>query len=97
MDIKSKGYEGDLLMLKEFENKPKNGNYLLIKTLGDVKNPCLLRPDPYWTAKDITNISCTVYNTKTDRMSTKSAYLHPKTKRLYLKSKDGRLYLDEFK
>ena len=54
-------------------------------------------PKEYWTAKDITNISCTVYNTKTYQMSTKSAYLHPKTKRLYLKTaRDGRLYLDEF-
>lgn len=84
-------------MLSEFENKPKNGNYLLIKTLGDIKNPCLLRPDPYWTAKDVTNIQCVVYNIKTNMLSTKSAYIQSKTNRLYLKSKDGRLYLDEFK
>lgn len=84
-------------MLSEFENKPTNGNYLLIKTLGDIKNPILQNYKPNWTAKDVTNIQCVVYNIKTDRLSTKSAYLHPDTKRLYLKSKDGRLYLDEFK
>lgn len=84
-------------MLSEFENKPRNGNYILLKTLGDVKNPILQRHDPYWTAKDITNIECVVYNIATDRLSTKSVYLHPKTKRLYLKThKGGRLYLDEF-
>ena len=84
-------------MLKEFENKPVNGNYILLDTVGDINNPILLTPKENWTAKDVTNISCTVYNKKTDRMSTKSAYLHPRTKKLYLKSKDGRLYLDEFK
>ena len=84
-------------MLSEFENKPQNGDYLLIKILGDIKNPCLLKADPYWTAKDVTNIQCVVYNIKTNMLSTKSAYLHPKTNRLYLKSKNGRLYLDEFK
>ncbi len=84
-------------MLKEFENKPVNGNYILLDTVGDINNPVLLTPKENWTAKDITNISCTVYNAKTDRMSTKSAYLNLKAKRLYLKSKDGRLYLDEFK
>lgn len=84
-------------MLKEFKDKPVNGNYILLDTVGDTNNPVLLTPKENWTAKDVTNISCTVYNTKTDRMSTKSAYLHSKTKRLYLKSKDGRLYLDEFK
>lgn len=84
-------------MLKEFKDKSVNGNYILLDTVGDINNPVLLTPEENWTAKDITNISCTVYNTKTDRMSTKSAYLHPKNKRLYLKSKDGRLYLDEFK
>ena len=73
-------------MLSEFVNKPRNKNYLL-----------LLPPKEYWTAKDVTNIQCVVYNIKTDKLSTKSAYLHFKTKRLYLKSKDGRLYLDEFK
>lgn len=84
-------------MLEEFKNKPTNGNYILLDTIGDIKNPVLLQPKEYWTAKDVTNITCVVYNIKTDRMSNKSAYLHPKTKRLYLKSKDGRLYLDEFK
>lgn len=84
-------------MLKEFKDKSVNGNYILLDTVGDINNPVLLTPEENWTAKDITNISCTVYNTRTDRMSTKSAYLHPKNKRLYLKSKDGRLYLDEFK
>lgn len=84
-------------MLSEFANKPRNKNYLLIKTLGDVKNPILLPPKEYWTAKDVTNIQCVAYNIKTDKLSTKSAYLHLKTKRLYFKSKDGRLYLDEFK
>lgn len=84
-------------MLEEFRNKPTNGNYILLDTIGDIKNPVLLQPKEYWTAKDVTNITCVVYNIKTDRMSNKSAYLHPKTKRLYLKSKDGRLYLDEFK
>lgn len=90
-------------MLKEFENKPVNGNYILLDTVGDINNPVLQAQHwdeekmKWYIAKDITNIECTVYNTKTDRMSTKSAYLHPKTKRLYLKSKDGRLYLDEFK
>lgn len=84
-------------MLEEFRNKPTNGNYILLDTIGDIRNPVLLQPKEYWTAKDVTNITCVVYNIKTDRMSNKSAYLHPKTKRLYLKSKDGRLYLDEFK
>lgn len=84
-------------MLKEFENKPVNGNYVLLDIVGDINNPVLLTPKENWTAKDITNISCTVYNTSTGQMSTKSAYLHLKTKRLYLKtSRDGRLYLDEF-
>ena len=84
-------------MLKEFENKPVNGNYILLDIIGDIKNPVLLTPKEYWIAKNITNISCTVYNTKTYQMSTKSVYLHPKTKRLYLKTaRDGRLYLDEF-
>lgn len=84
-------------MLKEFENKPVNGYYILLDTVGGINNPTLLTPKEYWTAKDITNISYTVYNTKTYQMSTKSAYLHPKTKRLYLKTaRDGRLYLDEF-
>lgn len=83
-------------MLEEFRNKPTNGNYILLDTIGDIKNPVLLQPKEYWTAKDVTNITCVVYNIRTDRMSNKSAYLHSKTKRLYLKSKDGRLYLDEF-
>ena len=91
-------------MLSEFENKPRNKNYLLIKIIGDIKNPVLLAPtwdekkNKWYIAKDITNIECVVYNTKTYKLSTKSAYLHFKTKRLYLKThRDGRLYLDEFK
>ena len=84
-------------MLSEFENKPKNGNYILLKILGDNRNPVLQTYKENWTANDVTNVQCVVYNTKTDRMSTKSAYLNLKTKKLYLKSKDGRLYLDDFK
>ncbi|MPM00577.1 hypothetical protein SDC9_46804 [bioreactor metagenome] len=52
-------------------------------------------------ANDITNLTVTVYNKDTDRVSDKSAY---KTKdgRLYIKCKRGysrtqRLFLDDFK
>lgn len=79
-----------------FKDKPTNGNYILIETVGDINNPVLCKPKENWVAKDITNITCSIYNTKTDRLSTKSAYLH-KSGRLYLKTqKDGRLWLDEF-
>lgn len=78
-----------------FEDKPINGKYILIDTWGDINNPMLSTPKENWVAKDITNISCTVYNIQTDRMSSKSAYLG-KNNELYLKSKDGRLYLKDF-
>lgn len=90
-------------MLDIFKDKPVNKNYILLEIEGDINNPVLQAQHwdeekmKWYIAKDITNIECTVYNTKTDRMSTKSAYLNNKTNRLYLKSKDGRLYLDEFK
>lgn len=84
-------------MLKEFENKPINRHYILLDISGDINNPVRIGKREYYVDKDITNIQCTVYNTKTDRMSTKAAYLQPKSKRLYLKTqRDGRLYLDEF-
>lgn len=79
-----------------FKDKPVNGNYILVEIIGDINNPVLCKPKENWVAKDVTNITCSVYNTKTDRLSTKSAYLH-KSDRLYLKTqKDGRLWLDEF-
>ena len=79
-----------------FEDKPINGKYILVDTWGDINNPVLAKAEKWYTAKDITNISCTVYNIQTDRMSSKSAYLD-KNNELYLKSKDGRLYLKDFK
>lgn len=85
------------MMLDEWNSKPKNKNYILLKISGDVDNPVLGKPNPYWTAKDITNIVCSVYNTKTHSVSDKSAYINKRTGRLYLKSKDGRLFIDEFK
>lgn len=79
-----------------FKDKPTNQNYILVEVIGDINNPVLCKPKENWVSKDITNITCTVYNTETNKLSDKSAYLH-KSGRLYLKSKDGRLWLDEFK
>lgn len=85
------------MFLVEWKNKPRNGEFILLDVSGDVNNPVLLKPKKYYQAKDITNITCTVYNDTTDRVSDKSAYLD-KNGRLYLKSKrSGRIYLDEFK
>ena len=85
-----------------FEGQPMNKNYILIETIGDINNPVLQAQHwdeekmKWYIAKDITNIECVVYNTITDKMSTKSAYLSKKGE-VYLKSKDGRLYLRDFK
>lgn len=79
-----------------FKGKPMNHNYILVETIGDINNPILCQPKENWIAKDITNITCTIFNTETNKLSDKSAYLH-KSGRLYLKSRDGRLWLDEFK
>ena len=79
-----------------FKDKPINGNYILVEITGNTNNPVLCKPKENWAAKDVTNITCSVYNTETDKLSTKSVYLH-KSGRLYLKThRDGRLWLDEF-
>ncbi len=86
------------MCLEEWNNKPRNGEYILLNISGDINNPVVLNSEKkYGRAKDITNINCTVYNNDTDRVSDKSAYID-KNGRLYLKSKrSARKYLDEFK
>ena len=85
------------MFLEKWKTKPKNNEFILLDTIGDISNPITLQPKKYYQAKDITNIVCTVYNDDTDRVSDKSAYID-KNGRLYLKTKGrGRLYLDEFK
>lgn len=85
------------MFLMEWEDKPRNGEFVLLNVSEDINNPVLLELKKYYQAKDITNIVCTVYNDVTNRVSDKFAYLD-KNGRLYLKSKrSGRIYLDEFK
>ncbi len=86
------------MCLEEWNNKPRNGEFILLNISGDINNPVVLNPGNHTgLAKDITNIEVTVYNCDTDRLSDKSAYID-RGGRLYLKSKrSARIYLDEFK
>lgn len=80
-----------------YEGKPKCNGIYLVKVSGDINNPETLQPREYWTAKDITNIDCTVYNSKTNRYSDKSCYIDKRGK-LYIKVRnEGRIYLEEFR
>lgn len=86
------------MFLDEWNNKPKNGDLILLNICGDINSPQLLyshrKPCGLPVAKDITNIKCTVYNCYTDRISDKSVYIL--NDRLYIKGHGMRYYLDEF-
>ncbi len=58
------------MYLEEWNNKPRNGAFILLKVSGDINNPVVLNPgNNTGLAKNITNIECTVYNDDTDRVS----------------------------
>ncbi len=86
------------MYLEEWNNKPRNGEFVLLNISGDINNPVVLNPkNKTGRAKNITNIEVTVYNDDTDRVSDKSVYID-KNGGLYLKSnRRARVYLDEFK
>lgn len=44
------------MFLEEWETKPKNNEFILLDTIGDISNPITLQPKKYYQAKDITNI-----------------------------------------
>jgi hypothetical protein len=87
-----------MAMLTEWKSKPKNGYLYLLSEQGDKSK--LREPRENWVADNITFGSLVVYNTETDRVSTKSIYIN-KNGRFYVKggrnSTEKRMcYLDEF-
>ena len=92
------------MFLDEYNNKPKNKYMILLHQCGNsnLQLPYYNGVINYAPAKDITCLTITVYNTNTDRVSDKSAYIDKKG-RLYIKCKEHgygkteRLYLDDFK
>lgn len=88
-----------MTMLKEWESKPKNGYLYLLDEQGDKTK--LQTPEEYYTASNITYGQVVVYNEETDRVSTKSIYIH-KNGRFYILggarwNEKKMFYLDEFK
>lgn len=83
---------------RDFYDKPANGNYILVEIQGNLNDYALFNPDKYSNVKNMTNITCTVYNTETDRLSDKSVYLHKSSGRLYMNiRRGGKIWLDGFK
>lgn len=91
------------MKLEEWDSLPKNKYMILLQKCGnenlqiDSWNGGFPKP-----SKDVTNLTVTVYNDNTDRVSNKSAY-KDKRGRLFIKCKyagygtSERLFLDEFK
>jgi hypothetical protein len=91
------------MYLEEWKQKPKNKYMIMLKRCGEPT----LQIDSYTgiinyrPAKDITNVTVTVYNIETDRMSDKAAYMD-KSGRLYIRCSKGwgsnteRIHLDDF-
>lgn len=71
---------------RDFHDKPINGDYILIETYGDLNNYALCHYSDS-NVKNMTNITCSVFNMRTDKLSDKSVYLHKSSGRLYMKYK----------
>lgn len=82
---------------RDFYDKPINGDYILIETWGDLNNYVLCHYSDS-NVKNMTNITCSVFNMRTDKLSDKSVYLHKSSGRLYMNTRNnGKIWLDEFK
>ena len=91
------------MKLVEWDKLPKNKYMILLNKCGNENLQIdSWKGDYLKPSKDITNLTVTVYNENTDRVSDKSAY-KDKQGKLYIKCKSRgygsteRLYLNDFK
>lgn len=91
------------MKLPEWDQLPKNKYIILLKKCGnDGLQIDSWKDRQYPPSKNITNMTVTVYNENTDRVSDKSVYKEKKDNKLFIKcrpcgyGKIERLFLDDF-